>query len=123
MYHEKKKWGYGFISCYDSIEEIPDICEVRFPEDDGRKPQPMTENEMEKLAWSEKDWYVIVPDHNYGVCDHWISIPFMRWICERYPRINRYVDDRQQTIGYNRQYRSVSLTKDKNFSKSEVWNS
>lgn len=122
MYHEKKKWGIGYISCYDSIEEIPDICKVYFPKEDGREPQSMTTEEMEALAWREK-WYVIVGDHNFGVCDHWVSIPFMRWICERYPRIDRYVDERQQTVGYNRKYTSVELTKDKDFHKSEVWNS
>lgn len=122
MYHENKRWGIGYVSCYDTAEEIPDKCEVRFPEEDGREPQSMTSKEMENLARNEQ-WYVIVPDHNFGVCDHWISIPFMQWIYARYPRIDRYVDEKKQTVGYNRHERSVKLTKDKNFRYSEVWNS
>lgn len=122
MYHENKRWGLGCVSCYDTIEEIPDSCIVKFPKEDGREPQSMTKEEMEKLSWQE-GWWVIVPDHNYGVCDHWVSIPFSRWICERYPKIDIYEEPKKGIIGYNRHYRSVTLTKDKNFRYSEVWNS
>lgn len=122
MYHENVRWGVGYISYYDKVEEIPDMCMVNFPGNDGRNPQVMTMREMLDLAASE-EWYVIVGDHNFGVCDHWISIPFNRWINEKYTRIIRYVDDNKNTIGYARQYKSVILTKDKTFHKSEVWNS
>lgn len=116
-----KRWGIGYVSCYDTAEEIPDQCKVCFPKEDGREPVMMSEQDMLDLS-SREEWYVIVGDHNYGVCDHWISIPFRRWIAERYPKINRYVD-KDVTIGYNRNYLSVRLTKDKSFHRSEVWNS
>lgn len=122
MYHEHVRWGCGLINCYDTIEEIPDMCEVRFPEEDGRKSEMMTSRQMLALAERE-EWYVVVGDHNYGVCDHWISIPFRRWIYERYTKINQYQDEKNKTVGYARSNISVCLTKDKNFHYSEVWNS
>lgn len=122
MYHENVRWGCGLINCYDTIEEIPDMCEVRFPEEYGRKTEMMSSKDMLALAGRE-EWYVVVGDHNYGVCDHWISIPFRRWINERYTRITRYQNEKNETVGYARANISVSLTKNKNFHYSEVWNS
>lgn len=121
MFHENVRFGIGCISYYDKVEEIPDMCVVSFPEEDGRKPAVMNMQGMLALARTE-EWYVIAPDHNYGVCDHWVSIPFRRWINERYTRVDEYTD-KGKTIGYKRHYSSVTLTKDKHFSYSEVWNS
>lgn len=118
-YHENVKFGIYMISYYDTIEEIPDCCLVSFP--DGSK-RAFSLSEMQKLALTE-EWYVIVNDCNYGVCDHWISIPFRQWLEGYFPQLIRYEGKNKETRGYNRKYPSVSLTKEKNYHKSEVWNS
>lgn len=120
MYHEQEKHGLGAYSYYDGIAEIPDRCTVEFP--DGRK-KVMTGREMMALAANE-DWYVVVADHNFGVCDHWISISFLRWVAEWYPRIIEVaIYETGCILGYNRRYHSVTLTHNAHFHYSEVWNS
>lgn len=120
MYHEiTNPFAWPNEPYYDSVKEIPDSCRVHFP--DGRT-QDMSSSEMRVLANAE-EWYVIVNDCNYGVCDHWISIPFSQWVNKYYPRIKQFVNKQKEPFGYCRIHQSVSLTKDKNFRKSEVWNS
>ncbi len=118
MYHENVKFGYAQISYYDRQEEIPDICTVSIP---GKGKTEMSYNEMIQFAETE-EWYVIVNECNWGVCDHWVSIPFRRWITEYYPKIIQY-ENNGKIIGYARLNRFVTLTKNKDYWKAEVWNS
>ena len=120
MYHEvTNPFAWPNMSYYDTIEEIPDQCVVCFPD---KSRQTLTFDEMISLADSV-EWYVIVNDCNYGVCDHWISKPFGKWVRENFPRISRFVDKAGEAIGYRRVNETVHLTKDAHFHKSEVWNS
>lgn len=112
------KWPYR--PYWDSIEEIDDQCRVYIP--GINEPKEMTEAEMRRLARDE-DWYVIIEDSNFGVCDHWYSIPFMKWIDDYYCRYIKYQQNDKSILGYARKANYVSLTKEKNFSKSEIWNS
>lgn len=114
MYHEPKLFSPGY---YDSIDELPTKAKITFP--DGTKKE-MTVNEM--LELSEDGWLTVMHSVNYGVCDHWTSVPLKTWVRERFERIIRYTTQNGKTIGYNRSSCGTTLTKEKVW-KSEVWNS
>ena len=116
MYHEGRNCLEA--SYYDTIEEMPKTAKVEFP--DGSVKE-MTESEMYGL--SNEGWYTIMHSCNYGCCDHWTSEKLEKWVRERFNGIIRYVGKYKETIGYNRRSWYVKLTKQKNYFKSEVWNS
>lgn len=119
MYHEATLRTRAY---YDTLEEMPDVAKVYFP--DEKEPREMTIGEMYKL--SNEGWYTIMHTVNWGSCDHWISVPLGKWVDERFKRILHYTSNGKSDgkhVGYNRQAWSVRLTKDKNYWKSEVWNS
>lgn len=112
------KWPYR--PYWDSVEEIEDVCRVYIP--GNNEPRNMTEAEMRQLA-AEEEWYVIIEDSNFGVCDHWYAITFGKWIDKYYCQFIRYQRHDKSILGYARESDYVRLTTDKNFRKSEVWNS
>lgn len=115
MYHKGTLYSHAY---YDTIEEMPAVAKVYFPNE--KEPVEMTADEMQKL--SDEGWYTILHTVNYGCCDHWSSVRLEVWVRERFNRIVRF-ENKGRIVGYNRSDWSVRLTKDKNYHKSEVWNS
>lgn len=116
MYHKAELFKRAY---YDTIEEMPKVAKVYFP--DKKEPVEMTSDEMLKL--SDEGWYTILHEVNYGCCDHWTSVKLEVWVRKRFNQIVILEDKNHNIVGYNRMDWSVRLTKDKNFRKSEVWNS
>lgn len=115
MYHEATAFTRAY---YDTKEELPNEIKVYFPNE--KEPKIMTPRQL--LDLSEEGWMTVMHSCNYGVCDHWISEPLIKWLEERFECIIRYVDKNDKTVGYNRKGWSLRLTKEKVW-KSEVWNS
>lgn len=115
MYHQATLTTKAY---YDTIEELPKEATVSFP--DGTKKK-MTSSEMYKL--SNEGWYTIMASCNWGICDHWDSEPLKVWVEKKFLPILQLVDKNGKTIGYNRSEWNVVLTRNKNYHKSEVWNS
>lgn len=119
MYHEAT---LGSKAYYDTLEEMPRTAKVYFP--DEKEPKELSVNEMNQL--SDEGWYTIMHSVNWGSCDHWISVPLRKWVEEKFERIIHYTSNGKvdgEHVGYNRYEWSVRLTRDKNYWKSEVWNS
>lgn len=116
MYH-KAKTIYD-RSYYDTIDEMPKKAKVFFP--DEEEPREMTASEIMEL--DDQGWYTIMHSVNYGCCDHWTSQKPSKWVLERFLCIINYMRN-NQVIGYNRKEWSITLTRNGNYWKSEVWNS
>lgn len=116
MYHEATLSTRAY---YDTLEEMPKVAKVYLPNE--KEPKEMTIDEMYKL--SDEGWYTIMHTVNWGSCDHWTSVPLKIWVEKRFRTILGYTNKKGELVGYNRQEWSVRLTKDKNYWKSEVWNS
>lgn len=114
MYHKGTIYEYSY---YDTIEEMPNVADVYFPD----KKEPVKKTVQEMLELSNEGWYTILHEVNYGCCDHWTSVKLEVWVQKRFNKIVRY--STKNGIGYNRASWSVHLTKDSNYHKSEVWNS
>ena len=120
MYHESKNPFQK--SYYDTIEEMPKTAKVYFPDKD--EPVEMTTEQMLKL--SREGWFTIMHSCNYGVCDHWTSVPLSKWVYEKFNSYWQYTTNGKadgETLGYNRKAWSVRLTRDSSYRASEVWNS
>ncbi len=115
MYHEPKLLQPGY---YDTIEEIPNMCKVRFP--DEKEYKEMSPEDV--CALDEQGWYTIMHSVNWGSCDHWTSEKPSKWVRERFNHIIQYTS-RGKTIGYNRADFYITLTRQSDYWKSEVWNS
>lgn len=117
MYHEAKNWYHK--SYYDTIEEMPQVAKVYFP--DEKEPRLLSADEM--IALSVEGWYTIMHSVNWGSCDHWTSQPLSKWVYDRFLSYVRYTNSKGETVGYDRKEWSVKLTKDSKYWKSAVWNS
>ena len=119
MYHEGTMFRNPY---YYTIEEMPNTAKVKFP--DEKESREMTIEQMYEL--SREGWHTIIATTNYGICDHWDSVPLSVWVEKRFKRILHYTSNGKadgKHIGYNRASWSVTLTRDKHYHKSEVWNS
>lgn len=116
MYHKGTLYSDDY---YDTKEEMPQVAKVYYP--DTKEPVEMT---AEQVAALDNDgWYTVMHSCNYGVCDHWTSEKPSTWVREKFERIIRYINDKKETVGYNRTAWSIRLTKDAHVFKAEVWNS
>ena len=115
MFHEAKLF---YPSYYDTLEEMPNVAKVYYP--NQKEPVEMTAEQV--CALDDEGWYTIIHECNFGVCDHWTSVKPSKWVKEVFSRIIQYAD-KDRTVGYNRNGWSITLTKDANYWKSEVWNS
>lgn len=107
---------------YDTLEEMPKRAKVYFP--DEKEPREMTAEEICKL--DDEGWYTVMHSVNYGVCDHWTSEKPSKWVRERFNKILHFTKNGRadgEHIGYNREGWSLTLTRDGNVWKAEVWNS
>ena len=119
MYHEATLTKRAY---YDTLEEMPKMAKVYFPEE--KEPKEMTAAEV--CALDEEGWYTIMHSVNWGSCDHWTSQKPSKWVRERFERIFHYTKNGKadgEHVGYNRQEWSIRLTRDGKYWKSEVWNS
>lgn len=119
MYHKATPCSKAY---YDTLEEMPNMAKVRFPNE--KEPVEMTVEQMYEL--SREGWRTIMNTCNYGVCDHWDSVPLSVWVDKRFKQILHYTSNGKadgKHIGYNRASWYVILTRDKHYHKSEVWNS
>lgn len=115
MYHEGTIFTHSY---YDTIEEMPNVAKVYFP--DEKEPKEMTAEQVRSL---DKDgWYTVMHSVNWGCCDHWTSEKPSKWVRDRFERIVKYVN-KDKVVGYNRVDWSIRLTRDAKVWHSEVWNS
>lgn len=124
MYHKAK--SIFEKSYYDTVEEMPNVAKVHFP--DQKEPVEMTAEEI--CALDDEGWYTIMHSVNWGSCDHWTSQKPSKWVKECFNGIIRYVKkgykagkEYEETVGYNRRSWSITLTKQSDYFKAEVWNS
>ena len=119
MYHEGE---FLSPSYYDTMEEMPNKCKVKFP--DSKEEVEMTPEEV--CALDDEGWYTVMHSCNYGVCDHWTSEKPSTWVQKKFNHIIRYTTgkgEKERTVGYNRKSWYIKLTRDAHVWKSEVWNS
>ena len=119
MYHKATLYSRAY---YDTFEEMPDMAEVYFP--DEEEPREMTAEEVCRL--DDEGWFTVMHSCNYGVCDHWTSEKPSRWVRERFRKILHYTKNGKadgEHVGYDRVEWSIRLTRDGHVWKSEVWNS
>lgn len=116
MYHEAKLFSHSY---YDTIQEMPQMAKVYYP--DTKEPVEMTAEQV--AALDNEGWYTVMHSCNYGVCDHWTSEKPSTWVKEKFNHIIRYVNDKNETVGYNRAAWGITLTKDAHVFKAAVWNS
>ncbi len=117
MFHEATLTKRAY---YDTLEEMPNTARVTFPYP-NKETREMTAEEI--CALDNEGWYTIMHSCNYGCCDHWTSEKPSKWVHERFEKIYHYVDNQGRHVGYNRGGWCLTLTKDANYWKSEVWNS
>ena len=116
MYHEATLRSRAY---YDTFEELPKVAKVYFPDSD----EPKEMNAKQVCALDNEGWFTIMHSVNWGCCDHWTSEKPSKWVRERFEKICRYIDNQGNTIGYNRESWHITLTRNGNYWKSEVWNS
>ena len=119
MYHKPTISSRGY---YDTLEEMPIMVKVKFPEE--KEFREMTADEV--CALDDEGWYTVMHSVNWGCCDHWTSEKPSKWIKERFNHIIHYTKNGKndgEHVGYDRAGWNIVLTKDANVWHSEVWNS
>lgn len=119
MYHEGSIFSKPY---YDTLEEMPATIKVYFP--DRKEPVEMTADEV--CALDNEGWYTIMHSVNWGSCDHWTSEKPSKWVKDRFNRILHYTSNGKEDgkhIGFDRLGWSITLTRESNYWKAEVWNS
>ena len=114
MYHEPSIYHRGY---YDTIDELPAKCNVRFPDSDD-----WVEMSPDEVCNLDGKYYTIMHSSNFGICDHWTSEKPSKWVRERFEKIIQYTA-KGKIVGYNRDSTNITLTLESNYWKSEVWNS
>ena len=116
MYHEGKLLTPSY---YDTIDEMPNIVKVSFPNDKGYRE--MSPEDFKKL--DDDGWYCPLSSSNYGCCDFIEYVKPSVWLERKFNKIIKYIDKNKNTIGYNRASWYIHLSERKKPTESFVWNS
>lgn len=107
------------MTYYNTQEEVPTTIKLIFPKEENKEPITIDINDIDK--YSE---YGYIKHHcNYGCCDFWDYTPLSD-IKTDFNTMVKVTDICGDFKGWMRKTGdSVLLSKDKNYHKSEVWNS